>query len=50
MIYTVFFNDESSELPSDFSTHTEAEEYAEEMVNRGYATAYEIETTTGEVI
>ena len=49
MVYTVFFNDES-ELPSDFSTHTEAEEYAEEMVSQGAATGYEIEVTGGEVI
>ncbi len=50
MVYTVFFNDESSELPSDFSTRTEAEEYAEDIISRRYATGYEIEVTTGEVI
>lgn len=49
MIYTVFFKD-GNEPPQDFETYTEAKEYAEEQIEYGYATAYEMETTGGEIV
>lgn len=46
MIYTVFPKDEN-ELPQDFSTYEEAEEYGEENFETG---EYVIESTTGYLI
>lgn len=44
MIYTVFFKNEN-ELPQDFETYEEAQEYAEE-INSDYV----IESTKGEIV
>lgn len=45
MIYTVFPKDEN-ELPQDFRTYENAEDWAEENLDCGY----EIESTDGEVV
>lgn len=45
MIYTVFPKNDKTELPQDFTTYKEAEEYAEEL-----DCEYEIECTDGEVV
>lgn len=41
-MYTVFFD--TNEMPQDFDTYTEAEEYAKERVAWGYANNYTIES------
>ncbi len=40
---TVFFDEESEEMPQDFSTYHEAKEYAEEKIRQGRAESYIIE-------
>ena len=45
MIYTVFPNDEN-ELPQDFSTFSEALDYAKENLDCGFT----IESTDGDVV
>lgn len=50
MIYTVFPKDDDpwGQMPQDFSTYTEAKEYAEWLREKGYES--DIESTEGEVI
>lgn len=48
MIYTVFLD--SNELPQDFASYEEAEEYGKERVAWGYAKDYTIESTDGNLI
>ena len=50
MIYTVFpkDNDWWGEMPQDFATYKEAEEYAEDLKARGVES--DIESTEGEVV
>lgn len=43
MIYTVFFDPESDEMPQDFETYAEAKAYAEDRINNGLADSYTIE-------
>lgn len=50
MIYTVFYNEDSSYLPEDFATRKEAEEAAQERLRYGMVDSYEIQITDGEVI
>ena len=51
MIYTVFFdNGNGAEMPQDFCSFKEAEEYAKERIKEGYANTYEIESTEGEIV
>ncbi len=40
---TVFFDEESNEMPQDFPTYQSAKEYAEEIIKEGRATSYEIQ-------
>lgn len=42
--WTVFFDDDSGEMPQDFDSYYDAEEYAKDRVERGYASSYTIET------
>ena len=48
MIYTVFFKSDE-EMPQDFATYSEAENYAEEIKSR-YGINYVIESTEGEIV
>ena len=41
---TVFFDENSDEMPQDFPTYAEAKEYAEEKIKEGRATSYDIES------
>lgn len=50
MIYTVFFKSEK-EMPQDFATYGEAENYAEEIkAESGIEIDYVIESTSGEIV
>lgn len=40
-MYTVFFD--TDEMPQDFDTYKEAEEYAKERIEQGFANTYTIE-------
>lgn len=48
MIYTVFFKS-GKEMPQDFATYREAENYAEE-IKSDYGIDYVIESTEGEIV
>ena len=48
MIYTVFFKNEE-EVPQDFATYGEAENYAEEIKAES-GIDYVIESTSGEIV
>lgn len=48
MIYTVFLKSEK-EMPQDFATYSEAENYAEEIKAQS-GIDYVIESTSGEII
>ena len=48
MIYTVFFDEESDEMPQDFSTEEEAEEYAKERLSWVFANSYTISSVEGD--
>ena len=48
MIYTVFFKNEE-EVPQDFATYGEAENYAEEIKAES-GIGYVIESTSGEIV
>lgn len=50
MLYTVFFDENSNELPQDFASYSEAKAYAEERVSNGLADMYNIESCEGELI
>lgn len=50
MIWTVFFDNESDEMPQDFPTKKEAEEYAEERIAWGVADSFTISCTDGECL
>lgn len=50
MIYTVFFNEESGEMPQDFSTRDEALRYATEKVEDNSAESFDIQETKGEIV
>lgn len=50
MIWTIFFNKESNQMPQDFVTKKEAVEYGKEVVDKGFADSFEVSCTDGDIL